>query len=159
LGMKVDQVLAVFPGSKDDSEIRSDLSKPTPLGVTNIVVTPEKFGLKDNFPNIRSFTVSFMDGRLLDINAGYSGFEWKHVDDFVARFSEGWALPPIEAWNAYVGMDDQLKTLKCNGFEISVFASKGGNADHIQMRDLAADKELKERRAKARAKLQKDAKP
>ena len=50
-------------------------------------------------------------------------------------------------------MDNQLKILKCSEIEIRVFAGgPGGNLNYVLMRDLEADKKLKDRRAKARAK-------
>src|SRR6267142_2813573 len=56
-------------------------------------------------------------------------------------------------WEAYVGMDNSLKILKCTDFEIRVFAGgQGGNLNYALMKDLAAEKKLKERRDKARAK-------
>ena len=46
-----------------------------------------------------------------------------------------------------------MKTLKCTNFEIRVFAGgEGGNLNYVFVRDLDADKKLKDRRAKAREK-------
>ena len=47
----------------------------------------------------------------------------------------------------------QQKSLKCNGFEVTLFA--GGealNANHVKVQDLVAAEEIKERRAKAKQK-------
>jgi hypothetical protein len=45
-----------------------------------------------------------------------------------------------------------LKILKCTDVEIRVFAGGvGGTLNYVLMRDLAADKKLKDRRDKARA--------
>ena len=47
-------------------------------------------------------------------------------------------------------METQMKTLTCDGFDISAFAGgRGGSVNYIQMRDLAAEKEVNKRRAKA----------
>jgi hypothetical protein len=49
-------------------------------------------------------------------------------------------------------MDNTLKLLKCAGFEINVFAGgAGGSQNYVLIKDLEAEKKLKERRAKARA--------
>jgi hypothetical protein len=46
-----------------------------------------------------------------------------------------------------------MKILKCKDFEVRVFAGgEGGNLNYVLMRDLVADKTLKDRRAKAREK-------
>lgn len=160
LGMTSDEVLGAFPGSRDDPEVRPDLSRPPAFGVIRFVIRPDKYETKAKFAGIHQITFTIQDGRVSDINAGYNGPEWKNVDEFVAKFSEGRTLPAAEAWEAAPGMDTQLKALKCEGFEINVFAGgRGGNANYIQLRDLVADKELRSRRAKAREKAEKEAKP
>jgi hypothetical protein len=157
LGMTTEEVLAGFPGSRDDAEIHSDLSRPPQYGGTRFIIRPEKFGLKEKFSGIKKITFTFFDGRVSGINAGYDGPEWKNVDEFVAKFSEGKILPPANEWQAAVGMDTQLKTLKCSGFELSVFAGgPGGNINYVQLRDVAAEKELGNRRKKAREKAEKE---
>lgn len=151
LGLTTQQVLDLFPGSKDDAEVRAPAEKLTPLGISNFALRPEKYGAEKDFVGINQFTFNFLDKRLSSFTAGYGGPQWKNVDEFVAKFSEGKTLPPLEAWEAYVGLDTQLKTLRCDGFEISVFAGgEGGNLNYVLMKDLAAEKELKDRRAKAR---------
>jgi hypothetical protein len=97
--------------------------------------------------------LTLLDGRVSSINLGYNGPEWPHVDRFVEKFIEGTNLPAADSWAAYVGLDTQMKTLRCKDFEIQIFAGgKGGNLNYVLMRDLVSDKTLKDRRAKARAK-------
>jgi hypothetical protein len=160
LGMTSEDVLAAFPGSREDAEVRSDLARPAHFGSIRFLIVPEKYASKAKFAGIKKITFTFLDGRISNMNVGYNGPEWKNVDEFVAKFSEGKTLPTADAWEAVVGMDTQLKTLKCDGFEISVFAGgKGGNINYVQMRDVAAEKEIENRRAKAREKAEKEAKP
>jgi hypothetical protein len=46
-----------------------------------------------------------------------------------------------------------MKTLKCTEFEIRAFAGgKGGNLNYVLIKDLVAEKKLKDRRNKAKAK-------
>ena len=94
-----------------------------------------------------------LDGRVSTFTAGYNGPEYSHVDKFVSKFIDGKNLPPPDQWEAYVGMDNNLKILKCADFEIRVFAGgQGGNLNYVLMSDLEAAKKLKDRRDKARAK-------
>src|ERR1044072_1587967 len=153
LGLTPDEVLALFPGSKDDAELSSRLSKPaSPLGVSNFVIRPDKYGSKEKFTGINQIALNFLDGRVSSFSIGYNGPEHSHVDKFVTTFVEGTNLPPPEQWQAYVGMDNQLKLLTCKDFEIRIFAGgEGGNLNYVLMRDLEADKKLKDRRAKASA--------
>lgn len=161
LGMNAKQVLAVFPGSSEDPEVLADSSKPpSTFGETRFIIKPDKYGSKENFVGIRSLTFGFLDGRLSDFNVGYDGPKWKHVDEFVTKFIDGTNLPAMDAWESQVGMDTQLKSLKCDGFEITVFAGgKTGNLNYVQLRDVAAEKELEARRTKATEKAGKGAKP
>jgi hypothetical protein len=151
LGSTTQQVLDLFPGSRDDAEVRVAAENVTAVGASSFALRPEKYGAEKDFVGINQFTFRFLDKRLSSFTAGYGGPEWKHVDEFIKKFSEGKTLPPLEAWEAYVGLDTQHKTLRCDGFEISVFAGgEAGSLNHVQMKDLAAEKELKERRAKAK---------
>lgn len=153
-GMTPDQVLALFPGSNQDAEVRASLSSPpSPFGVSSFVVKPEKYESKDQFAGVSQVTFTLLDGRVSSFSVGYDGPEFAHVDKFVAKVVEGTNLPPADQWEAYVGMDTQLKMLKCQDFEIRVFAGgPGGNLNYVLMSDLAAAKKLKDRKDKARAK-------
>jgi len=152
--MTTEDVLALFPGSKDDAEVRTSLSRPpSQFGVSSFVIRPDKFESKDKFAGVSQITFTLLDGRVSNFTVGYNGPEYSHVDKFVAKFIEGTTLPAADQWEAYVGMDNSLKILKCTDFEVRVFAGgQGGNLNYALMKDLEAEKKLKERRDKARAK-------
>lgn len=161
LGMTVEQVLALFPGSGEDPEVRSSLAKPaSPLGVSGLLIRPDRYRSKEKFAGVSQITFNLLDGRVSTFSAGYNGPEWPHVDKFVAKVVEGTGLPGVDAWEAYAGMDDQLKTLRCLDFEIRVFAGgQGGNLNYVLMSDREAERTLKERRVKAREKAAQEPKP
>jgi len=154
LGMTSQQVLALFPGSSEDAEVRSALAKPaSQFGVSGFVIRPDKYQPKEKITGLTQITFTLLDGRVSSLSVGYNGPEWPHVDSFVAKFIEGTNLPAADAWEAYVGLDTQMKTLKCTDFEVRVFAGgERGNLNYVLMRDLVADKTLKDRRAKAKEK-------
>src|ERR1700750_672785 len=61
LGMTAAQVLALFPGSKEDTEVRSSLSKPaSPLGVSGFVIRPGKFQSKDKYVGVSQITFNLL---------------------------------------------------------------------------------------------------
>jgi hypothetical protein len=153
LGMTPDEVLALFPGSKDDPEVQTHLSRsPGPQGESELIVRPAKFASKEKFPGIGHITLNLLDGHVSTLNIGYTGPQYSNVDEFVTKFVAGSNLPPADQWQARAGLETQLKTLTCKDFEIRIFAGgEGGNLNYALMRDLEADKKLKERRAKARA--------
>src|SRR5258706_1927202 len=153
LAMTTDEVLALFPGSKEDPEVRASLAAPpSKFGTSSFLVRPEKYESKDKFAGVNQITFTLLDGRVTTLTVGYNGPEYSHVDKFVAKFIEGTSLPAADQWEAYVGMDNSLKILKCTDFEIRVFAGgQGGNLNYALMKDLGAEKKVKERRDKARA--------
>jgi hypothetical protein len=149
--MTPEQVLALFPGSGEDAGVRAMLARPpSQFGVTGFQIRPDKYGSKEKFAGVNQIAFDLLDGRVWSLNIGYNGPEYPHVDRFVEKFIEGTQLPATEAWEAYAGLDTQMKTLKCKDFEIQIFAGgEGGNLNYVKVRDLAAEKTLKERRAKA----------
>jgi hypothetical protein len=161
LGMTPEQVMALFPGSSEDAEVRASLSRPaSKFGVSSFIIRPDKYKSKAKFAGINQITFTLLDGRVSTFSVGYNGPEWPHVDKFVAKFVEGTNLPAADAWEANVGMDSQLKTLKCRDFEIRIFAGgQGGNLDNVSLVDLVAGQRLKERRAKAKEKAMQESKP
>lgn len=161
LGMTPEQVLALFPGSEQDAELHESLAQPpSQFGVSGFVIRPEKYGSKEMFAGIGQITFSLLDGHVSSLSAGYNGPQWPHVDKFVAKVAEGTNLPAIEAWEDYVGMESQLKILKCADFEMRVFAGgTGGNLNYVLLKDTAAAQKLKERRQKAEAAATPETKP
>jgi hypothetical protein len=161
LGMTPDEVMALFPGSSEDSELRAQLSKPaTEFGATNFVVSPDKYKSKDKFAGVSRIAFTLLDGRVYNFSITYKGPLYPHVDKFVESFVAGKNLPAADAWEPYAGMDEQLKILTCSGFEIRAFASRQeGVLNYIMVKDLDVEQKLKERKIKAREKRAQTAKP
>jgi len=161
LGMTAEQVLALFPGSAADPEVRADLSRAAnQFGVARFIIRSDRYQSNEKFAGVSRITLSLLDGRVSTFSISYNGPEWPHVDKFVEKVTEGTNLPGADAWEAYDGLDNQLKILKCDDFEIRVFAGgPGGSLNYVLMSDLAAARTLKERRAKAKEKTGQEPKP
>jgi len=152
LGMTTDELLSLFPGSKDDTEVTSSARGITRFGTATVVIRPDRYQSKERFPGISQVTVRLADGRVYEFTVNYNGAAYSHVDKFVAKFVEGTGLPPTDQWDAYVGMDNQMKTLTCAEFEVRAFAGgQGGSLNYVIVKDLVTDQKLKDRRAKAQA--------
>jgi hypothetical protein len=152
LRMTLEEVLELFPGSKEDAELRPQITRPaSQFGVSSFVLKPSKYVTRDRFAEVSQISFHLLDGRVSNFTVGYNGPEWPHVDKFVEKFVEGTNLPPSDQWQAHAGMSTQLKNLICSDFEVRVFAGgQGGNLNYVLMQDLEADKKLKDRRKKAR---------
>jgi len=152
LGMTADEVLALFPGSKDDEEVKAALSRRGQVGNSSLPITPSKYGNSADFKSISRVSLSLLDGRVLSFTVQYNGPEWSHIDKFVEKFVEGKDLPAADQWEPYVGMETQMKTLTCSGFSIRLFnGGEGGSQNYVLIKDIEADNTLKERRKKAQA--------
>jgi hypothetical protein len=154
LGMTPDEVMTLFAGSKDDADLRSQLARPpSQFGTSSFVVRPERYENKTDFSGISQITFTLLDGRVFSITAQHNGPEWPDVDEFVTKFTEGTGLPPAAQWEAYPGLDRQMKTLTCTDFSVRLYAGgEGGSQNYVMIQDLQADKQLKDRRKKAREK-------
>ncbi len=150
LGMTVEQVLARFPGSSEDKSIAADRARAAEkMGAGTFTILPEKYpATAAEFPGIGQLIFKYIDGRIYGLRVGYNGMSWKNVDEFIAKFSADSKLPVDAAWEASPGMETQQKVLKCSDLEVTIFASS--NANHVELRDTASERLLKERRAKAR---------
>ena len=112
LGMTPDEVLALFPGSKDNAEVRSDLSRPpNRFGGSSFVIRPGEYKSKPEFSEVSQITFSVLDGRISKINIGYNGPEWRHVDKFIEKLVDGTNLPGVAQWEAHVGLEIKRRPL------------------------------------------------
>ena len=128
LGMTKEEVLALFPGSKDNAEVKSSLDRPAnKTGTSDLLIRPAEYQSRESFAGIKQVTAGFLDGKLYTLNLNYDGPEFPQVDKFVARVVEGTNLPPADQWEPYPGLD-QMKSLKCNGFEVHAFIGGPGGS-------------------------------
>ncbi len=155
LRMTPEQVLALFPGSSEDAALRSAIAKPaSKFGVGSFVLKPDRYQSKEKFSGVLHINFTLLDGLVSSFSVGYNGPEWPDVDKFVEKFTTGTNLPAADSWEPYPGLETQMKTLSCREFGIQIFSGgEGGNLNYVLIRDLVADKTLKERRARAKEKV------
>ena len=151
--MTPDQVLALFPGSKEDPDVQRYLTRPSDqFGDAELIIRPAKYQAKDEPVRIKQIAFDLLDGKVYSFNISFNGPAYPHVDKFVEALSSEMNLPPLSQWEPYVGMDNQMKILKCSEFEVRVFAGgQGGNLNYVLVHDLVAEKKLSDRRDKAQA--------
>jgi hypothetical protein len=128
LGMKTEELLALFPGSSEDFDIKHALA--TAAGYPNYGYARVQFQqpsvayaavFKERFAGINFITVTIFDNLIVEFYVLYAGTYaqpapvWPKLDDFVAKLSESFILPDAQYWQPN---SDTSKSLKCNGFEI-----------------------------------------
>ena len=124
LGMKTEEMLALFPGSSDQDGIKSAISKPEGyphFGVIGISITPSVYSTKERFAGIADYNFLLVDGHVGQYQVDYlpppAGPKWTRPEDFVAKIIEAYKLPPVANWTT----DPSIgfwRILKCDGFQL-----------------------------------------
>jgi hypothetical protein len=132
LGMTMDQVKARVPPVVFGHANQFGLSKTS--------INPDfdpKFD-KASFEGVRTVSLNFLDGRLMELWLGYdSSFKWQKLDDFVAGFSKAMNLPAT--WQVK-GRGQQIT---CQG--VQLFASMIAGSPSIRITDTTAEQALTSR--------------
>lgn len=124
LGMKINDVLALFPGSAEKDEIKSAIAKADGypnFGTASFYVNPGEYSTKDRFAGISDFSFMLLDGQVIQYEVEYQsppdGPTWRRVDDWVAKLSDSFGLPPVTDWAVDQNIPSR-KSLKCDGFQL-----------------------------------------
>lgn len=124
LGMKIEDVLAMFPGSTEDTQIKSSIDKANVFpnfGIVEIYLRPTTYSTRDRYRGIGAYLFGTMDGQIVSYTVEYrqppDGPNWRRIDDFIAKIAESFHLPPAADWTVDQTAQHR-KTLKCDGFEL-----------------------------------------
>lgn len=147
LGMSVDQIAALFPGSTRRKETKDALANAK-AGTEVVHVTFEASdGGKDQNTDVASFSVGFHKGRVIDLSIQYLGPEWKNVDEWIAKLSEALGLPRVNNWQPGPS-ETPNKVLRCSGIEIEAAAEGGGGSITIRSTETHNDSQDRAREEK-----------
>jgi hypothetical protein len=162
LGMKIAEVLALFPGGAEKDEIKSkivNLDGFPNFGVTDIFIFPQDYSTRNRFAGISSFHFVFLDGRVARNEVGYQPPPaWRSIDDFVGRLSDSFRLQAT-TWEKDKKHPDG-KTLKCDGFQLEAIILDSGAGAGLTVSTSELPYEKREERWKAlNEKMQREFKP
>jgi hypothetical protein len=154
LGMSTDELLDLFPRSKDQPEIIKRLSEAKIyFGKTELTFSnrtyPENNTMFGN--SVYSYQITLLDGHVTSINVHYSfqgAFNWT-PKTWIPKVSEVYNFPKPEDW--------QGNSVTCQGFKITAGALNDGAGFTLSGSD--ADQEVKQRREAASEKLRSEFKP
>lgn len=133
IGMTIDQVKAIVPTLQTSGE--------DDIGFSTSSFSPDFNPQMDKtrFAGVRTVSLEFLDGNLLNIWVGFNGsFKWKTLEEFVPGMSESLGVP-ADAWSG----STTKPSMDCGEMEITVSMIAGGPS--IRLVDKAA-RELWEQR-------------
>ncbi|HEX7316822.1 MAG TPA: hypothetical protein VF297_23170 [Pyrinomonadaceae bacterium] len=140
LGMKLEELARMFPGSEDlqkGARGAADPSKPfvASLGGLELGVRKEFFG------DVNELLLTFIGGALHRIDVRYrQPAPWREVTEFSAHASKRLAVP-ADAWGGPSKDEEkQSRVLDCRGFSIVVRIDRGGPST-LSIVDTAAAKQ------------------
>jgi hypothetical protein len=136
LGMTTDQVKALVPPIV--------FGRTDPYGVSKTSINPlfdAKFD-QASFADVRTISLNFLDGRLVELWIGYdTAFKWQKFDEFLAGITRSLSL--TGTWEA----KGRGQRMGCEGLEIS--ASMLAGSPTLRLADTGAEKTLVSRREDA----------
>lgn len=164
LGMTTDELLALFPRSKEQSQIikwLSDAEKNYGRVVLNFDsgTYPENKTMFGN--NINDYSFTLFDGRVVRIYVGYlfhvpenRNPTWT-AKSWITKLAETYKFPGPEEW---MESNPNHASINCQGFRISITA--GDNQASISISDpLTIDDQIKQRAEAESEKLRSELKP
>lgn len=133
LGMSVQELFALFPGSAEKDENKKVMATTNDypqFGVVQFSIYPSSYVNKDRFLGIEYYDFTVLDGRVERFYVQYKGLpdgpRWSEVDDFIAKLAETLKVPSARDWAVYQGISTR-KNIKCNGFEMMASISDSGS--------------------------------
>ena len=126
LGMATNDVLMLFPGSRENEMVKDALTaseKYGSFGLTSFLVFPSQYPSKDRFTGIGSVNFLFVDGRLAQYGVAYDGPPWPHAADFINKIAAAFKLPTAEYWTVDQGI---YKAISCDGFKVRTSVNNSG---------------------------------
>lgn len=154
LGMTAEQLLSLLPEVFNGQSFKQALETAQgypKYGVVGWNFQPESYppAIKDRFAGIDSISITLFDGRLAEMHVIYRGPysfpigpKWLSIDDFIAKLSQGFALPGAKDW---LETSQFSKILKCSGLEIE--ASTLNRQGAISLRGNTYRETVRERAA------------
>ena len=136
LGLTTEEVKKVLP--------LAQFGRADRLGVMRTSFNPhfDPRVKETEFPDVRTISLDFLDGKLATVWIGYDGtFKWPKLDEFVTNFSKALGVPvdwPVKR----IGRD-----LTCDGFSLHAQMIAGGPS--LRINDDAAQELAQTRLAEA----------
>ena len=137
LGMSVDQLVGLFPGSAKRKEIREALEKArasTGNEPVMLAFDPAADAGGERLAGVDSVSASVYKGRVIAFNVVYVGTTWRTIDEWVEKLAQTYGLPAAARWAACPN-ENPNRVLGCSGIEIEAAIQGGGSSIGIRNRE------------------------
>lgn len=143
LGMSAEQLLTLFPDEANRRRIIDAVSvskQPELYGVGNLDLAGSE---KDNprFAGVNYISIRLLDERVTSFHIGYKPVEWKSVDQFVTKLSEGLRLPKLP-WER----GNQSSVVTCKGFRLEAYAFQSSGESVVRVIDTSVNQIVEARK-------------
>jgi hypothetical protein len=154
LGMTAEQLDTLLSGAFIGQSLKQAIETAQgypKYGVVGWDFSPRSYppAIQDRLAGIDSISLTLFDGRVAEMHVAYAGPssfprgpKWLSIDDFIAKLSQGFALPGARDW---LETSPFSKILKCSGLEIE--ASTLNRQGSISVRGNTYRETVKERAA------------
>lgn len=157
LGMSTDQLQNLFPEDKNRQRI-TDAIRVSKLGeqygVGRLDLHPEKGVDNPRLAGVNYINVVLLDERVTSFHVAYIGPEWKNIDQFITRLSEGLRLPG-SAWE----IGSTSGQMKCDGFRVDAYATSGSTESIVRVQDTSTHQIVEARREAEKEKVRQAFRP
>ena len=136
LGMSVDQLVGLFPGSAKRREMREALEKArsSTSNEPAVLVFDPAADAGERFAGVDSASASLYKGRVIAFNVVYVGTTWRTIDEWVEKLAQTYGLPAAARWAAGPN-ENPNRLLGCSGIEIEAAIQGGGSSIGIRNRE------------------------
>lgn len=159
LGMSVDQLVGLFPGSAKRREMREALEKAKSSTSNEPVVLlfdPAADAGGERFAGVDSVSATVYKGRAIAFHVIYVGTTWRTIDEWVEKVAQSYGLPAAARWETGPN-ENPSRVLGCSGVEIEAAIQGGGSS--ISIRNKEALKGMAERLNAADERKRREFKP
>jgi hypothetical protein len=143
LGMSLEEVISLFPGSAGDANVRRalELSQSPDLASSIRIVIAAHKAINQNLADVKQFFFQFRNRRLFSLHVDYLSPQWKNVNEFIERRGHLLNLPAANGWEPVEGNSLSSRYLICDGIEIRFYAApaRSTNLNYIKLTDTSVE--------------------
>lgn len=138
LGMTVDQLVGLFPGSAKRREVREALERAkasTGNEPVTLAFDPAADAGGERFGGVDSVSASVYKGRVIAFDIVYVGTTWRTIDEWVDKVAQSYGLPAAARWQPGPN-ENPNRVLGCSGIEIEAAIQGGGSSISIRNKEM-----------------------